>query len=51
MQLIAHPSIWALLIAVLALMGGLVLYVSHLNRRLRHSKKGAGDGNRRTAPS
>src|SRR3569832_420697 len=39
MQLIAHPSIWALLIAVLALMGGLVLYVSHLNRRLRHSKK------------
>lgn len=39
MQLFAYPSHWALLITVLALMGGLVLYVSHLNRRLRHSKK------------
>jgi len=39
MQLLAHPSLWALLIAVLALMGGLVLYVSRLNLNLRHSKK------------
>lgn len=38
MQFIAHPPLWALLIAVLTLIG-LVLYVSRLNLNLRHSKK------------
>lgn len=39
MHFLAHPPAWALLIAVLALMGGLVLYVTRLNLHLRHSKR------------
>lgn len=38
MQFIAHPPAWALLIAVLTLMG-LVLYVTRLNLHLSHSKR------------
>ncbi len=39
MQMLVHPSVWVLLIAVLTLMGGLVLYVTRLNLHLRHSKR------------
>jgi len=39
MQYFAHPPTWALLIAILALMGGLVLYVMRLNLSLRYSKR------------
>ena len=35
----ANPFAWALLSTVLALMAGLVLYVTRLNLRLRHSKR------------
>jgi len=35
----ANPFAWALLSTVLALMAGLVLYVTRLNQRLRHSKQ------------
>lgn len=39
MDFLTDPPTWAFLIAVLALMVGLVLYVTHLNLHLRHSKR------------
>jgi len=35
----ANPFAWVLLSTVLTLMAGLVLYVTRLNLRLRHSKQ------------
>ncbi|MHB1085242.1 MAG: sensor histidine kinase [Thiobacillus sp.] len=39
MDFITDPPTWALLIAVLAFMVGLILYVTRLNLNLRHSKR------------
>lgn len=39
MQFLAHPPAWVLLITMMALMGGVVLYVMRLNLHLSHSKR------------
>lgn len=39
MTLFTYPLVWIILLAAFALMVGLVLYVTHLNSHLRHSKR------------